>query len=214
MVRFLRPTALACALAVSAAVNASAQAPPLVFTLAAPEPERLAADVHIHASAAVAERGLALWSGSSSDFGIGIDVNGRRWMVHSTTNITLLPIGREPRPTFQQLEIARKLFSTATASVAGGGGVRQESDGTRAVIGRALMTAQVAGGRLQGSFVMERVVSSPMRRDAADVTPFQSTIVGSPCARWPRAGALSFRRGLQPRSCRRCSRTHGRPSRS
>jgi hypothetical protein len=37
------------------------------------------------------------------------------------------------------------------------------------LIGRALAGADVAGGRLQGSFVLERASSSPVRRDAADL---------------------------------------------
>jgi hypothetical protein len=54
-------------------------------------------------------------------------------------------------------------------SVAGGGGIRQEWDGTRVLIGRVLAGADVGRGRLQGSLVVERAVASPLRHDAADV---------------------------------------------
>jgi hypothetical protein len=83
--------------------------------------------------------------------------------------MTTLPIGNHLHPTFQQIEIVRPLLSTGSTSIAGGGGIRQEWDGTRVLIGRALARADVGGGRLQGSLVLERALSSPFQRDAADV---------------------------------------------
>jgi hypothetical protein len=83
--------------------------------------------------------------------------------------MTMLPVGSHLRPTFQQVEIVRPLLFTGSASIAGGGGIRQEWDGTRVLIGRVLAGADVGRGRLQGSLVLERAVSSPVRRDAADV---------------------------------------------
>jgi hypothetical protein len=53
--------------------------------------------------------------------------------------------------------------------VAGGGGFRQEWDGSRVLIGRVLAGSDVGPGRLQGSLVLERFVSSTQRHDAADV---------------------------------------------
>src|SRR6202035_2025110 len=67
------------------------------------------------------------------------------------------------------VEIVRPLLSTRSMSVAGGGGIRQPWDGTRVLLGRVLAGADVGRGRLQGSLVMERAVSSPLRHDAADV---------------------------------------------
>ena len=54
-------------------------------------------------------------------------------------------------------------------SVAGGGGIRQEWDGTSVLIGRVLAGSNLGRGTLQGSVVIERVTSSPARHDAADV---------------------------------------------
>src|SRR4029077_20862902 len=121
------------------------------------------------ASTVVEERGLALWSGTASDFGIGVDLRGPTWMVHSIPSMTMQPVGNHLHPTFQQIEIVRPLFVTASLSIAGGAGIRQEWDGTRVLIGRVLAGAEVGRGRLQGSLIMERAASSPVRRDAADV---------------------------------------------
>ena len=138
-----------------------------MFTAAAPE--RASAETTVYRSAVVDERGLALWAGTESDFGVGVDVVGRPWTVRSTTSMTTLPIDGVRRPTFQQVELLRPLFSVNSASVAGGGGIRQEWDGSPVLIGRVLAGADVAGGRLQGSFVLEHAMTSGIRRDAADV---------------------------------------------
>jgi hypothetical protein len=167
MRRFSRSTALALTLCAGGVVNAFGQAPPLVFTVAVPE--RTTSAAYVRASAAVEERGLTLWGGTSSDFGVGVDVAGRRWTVRSITSMTALPVGHHRYSTFQQVELMRPVLATESASVAGGGGIRQEWDGTRVLIGRVLAGADVGRGRLQGSLVMERAVSSPVRRDAADV---------------------------------------------
>ena len=167
MVRLFRCATLVLALGASGATNAIAQAPPLVFTVAVPE--RTSPETTIRASAVVEERGLALWSGTVSDFGIGVDLAGPRWTVHTISSMTTLPIGNHLRPTFQQVEVVRSLFSTESSSVAGGGGIREEWDGTRVLVGRVLAGADVGRGRVQGSLVMERAFSSSVRRDAADV---------------------------------------------
>lgn len=151
----------------AASVDVFAQVPPLVFTTPAPEPTKTG--IAVYASPVIDERGLALWGGASSDFGVGVDLVGRNWAVRSIASMTKLPVGHDSRPTFQQVELLRPVLTTTSASVAVGGGVRQEWDGTRVLIGRALAAANVAGGRLQGSFVLERASSSPVRRHAADL---------------------------------------------
>lgn len=88
----LRTLLAVCAMCASAAAPAAGQEPQLVFTVAAPE-SAPAADTHVRASAVVAERGLALWGGSSSDFGLGVDVAARGWMVSSIESVGLLPLG-------------------------------------------------------------------------------------------------------------------------
>jgi hypothetical protein len=67
------------------------------------------------------------------------------------------------------MEIVRPVFSTGGMSLAAGGGIRQEWDGTRVLIGRVLAASAIGQGRLQGSLVIERVVSSALRHDSADV---------------------------------------------
>jgi hypothetical protein len=166
-VRFLRSTAIAFTFSACSIVNAFAQAPPLTFTVAAPE--RNSSDTILQASAVVEERGLALWGGTASDFGVGVSLSGPRWTIRSITSMTTLPVAGHGRPTFQQIEILRPVFSTGSMSVAGGGGIRQEWDGTRVFLGRVMAGSDVGRGRLQGSLVIERAVSSPLRHDAADV---------------------------------------------
>ena len=124
MVRFLRSAGLAFAVCACASVSAFAQAPPLVFTVAAPE--RSPSETILQASAVVEERGVALWGGTVSDFGIGVALSGPRWTIRSITSMTTLPLGSHDRPTFQQIEIVRPVLSTGSISVAGGGGIRQE----------------------------------------------------------------------------------------
>jgi hypothetical protein len=168
MARLLQSAGLALTLCACAVLKAFAQAPPpLVFTVAVPE--QTSSETILRASAVVEERGLALWGGAASDFGVGVTLSGPRWEMRSITSITTLPVGSHDRPTFQQMEIVRPVFSTRSLSVAGGGGIREEWDGTRVLIGRVLAGAVVGRGRLQGSLVMERAVSSPLRHDPADV---------------------------------------------
>jgi len=165
--RFFKSVSLAAVLSAAGAVDVLAQVPPLVFTAPAPEPAR--SGIAIYASPVIDERGLALWSGTSADIGVGVDVVGRQWTVRSITSMTMLPVDGYSRPTFQQVELLRPVRATASTFVAVGGGIRQEWDGTQVLIGRALAGANVAGGRLQGSFVLERSGSSAVRRDAADM---------------------------------------------
>jgi hypothetical protein len=165
--RFSRSVGLAFSLCACAAGNAFAQTPQLVFTVAAPEPTR--SETILKASAVVEERALALWGGAASDFGVGVALSSPRWTLRSITSMTALPIGSHDRPRFQQIEIVRPVFSAGSMSVAGGGGIRQEWDGTSVLIGRVLAGSDVGRGRLQGSLVLERAVSSQFRRDAADV---------------------------------------------
>ena len=166
--RFFQSASLVAVVCAVASVNAFAQAPPLVFTAAVPEPA--SAGLTVYASPSIEERGLALWGGTSSDFGVGVVVVGRGWTVRSISSMTTLPVGRDSRPTFQQAELLRTVLTTMSMSVAVGGGIRQEWDGRHVLIGRAVAGVNVAGGRLQGSFVLERADSALVRRrDAADV---------------------------------------------
>src|SRR6266851_44293 len=105
MVRFLRSAGLAFTLCACAIVNAFAQAPPLVFAVAAPEPT--SSGTILQAAAVVEERGLALWGGAASDFGVGVTPSGPHWEIRSITSTTTLPFGSHDRPVFQQLEIVR-----------------------------------------------------------------------------------------------------------
>jgi hypothetical protein len=132
-------------------------------------PERTASEPILQSSSIVEERALSMWGGGVADFGVGIALSDRRWTVRSSASMTTLPVGSRSRPTFQQIEIVRTLFSAGSASVAGGGGLRQEWDGTRTLIARVLAASDIGRGRLQGSVVVERAVSSPLRHDAADV---------------------------------------------
>ncbi|MGE5242855.1 MAG: hypothetical protein ACM3SQ_01325 [Betaproteobacteria bacterium] len=167
MVRVLRSAGLVFMLGVCAGVNAFAQAPPLVFTAPAPDPG--SSQTVLQASATVEERGLALWDGTESDVGVGVGLSASRWTVRSIASITTLPVDGHGRPTFQQVEVVRRLFSTGSISVAGGGGIRQEWDGTRVLVGRVLAGSDLGRGRLQGSLVMEHTLSSPLIHDGADV---------------------------------------------
>jgi hypothetical protein len=168
MARLLRSTCVAFALWAGIAANVLAQAPPLVFTVGAPErttPETIAQTFVV-----VEERGLALWSGAASDFGAGVSLAGSRWTIRSVASMTMLPYdGSHNRPSFQQFEVVKSMLGTGSLSVGGGGGIRQEWDGTPVLIGRVLAGADMARGRLQGSLVVERAVASPIRTDAADI---------------------------------------------
>src|SRR3984893_7538383 len=99
MLRFLRSAGLAFMLSACAIVNAFAQAPQLVFTVAVPE--RTPSETILQASAVVEERGLAMWGGRTSDFGVGVVLSGSRWTVRSITSMTTLPVGGQSRPPFQ-----------------------------------------------------------------------------------------------------------------
>ena len=136
VVHFLRLAGLALTLWICAAASALAQAPPLVFTVGAPE--RTRSETVRQASTAIEERGLALWGGTAFDFGIGVSVSSPRWTIRSITSITMLPSGSDSRPAFQQIEIVRPVLSAGSIAVAGGGGIRQEWDGTRVLVGRVL----------------------------------------------------------------------------
>jgi hypothetical protein len=166
--RVLRTAGLAVAVSACALVDVFAQTPPLVFTVPVP-PERPSSDTKVQASAVVEERALALWGGDQSDFGVGVALSVPNWTVRSITSVTPRPIDNHSRPTFQQIEVVRSVFSNGSLSVAGGGGIRQEWDGTRTLIGRVLAGSNLGPGRLQASVVMERAESSPLKHDAADV---------------------------------------------
>jgi hypothetical protein len=166
--RLVRSTVIVALVSATAPAGVAAQAPPLVFTVAAP-PAPVSSAVDVHASAIVAERGLALWRGAASDFGLGVDLIGARWTIHSIASMNVLPIDHHPRPTFAQVEVVRPLVFGGSTSVAAGGGVREQWDGTQVVVGRVLAGTAAGGGRLQGSFVLERAISSAARRDAADI---------------------------------------------
>ena len=107
MTRFPRTAVLALALGACGIARAGAQAPPLVFTTAAPE---RSSDTVLQASPVVEERGLALWGGTATDFGVGVAIAGERWSVRSIDSMVTLPIDGHSRPTFQQIEITRHLF--------------------------------------------------------------------------------------------------------
>jgi hypothetical protein len=161
---------IATGILVTRGASALGQTPPLVFTLPAPD---VTTTVDVRTSTVVAERALALWSGSASDFGIGVDVAGRTWTIHSVTSMHALTSDGHSYPTFTQIEAGRQLWSRRSTTIAGGFGIRQEWDGTQVLIGRALGRAVVAGGRVQGSVVIERAVSTMRQRDAVDmVTTF------------------------------------------
>jgi hypothetical protein len=166
MLRLVRSAALVIGLSSSFISNASAQELQLVFTPAIPE---LAARAAAPAAAVVEERGLALWAGFASDFGVGVTVSGSGWTVRSIASMTVLPIDGHQRPTFQQVDVVRRVFSSRLLSIAGGGGVRQEWDGTSILVGRVLAGVDVGRARLQGSVVIERALSSAVAHDAADL---------------------------------------------
>ena len=165
--RVLWTAAMTLTVTACISVNGFAQTSQLVFTAAVPEssPSNPAPRL----SAVVEERGLALWTGAASDFGVGVVLARPQWTLRSITSVTELPVSGHGRPTFQQIEIVRPLFSNGSVSVAGGGGVRQDWDGSRVFIGRMLARSEVGNGQLQGGVVLERAVSSPLKRDAADV---------------------------------------------
>ena len=162
----LRAQAALAALFCVLTVDLSGQTLPLVFTAPAPPPA--STPVEVRAEPVVAERGLAMWAGAS-DFGLGVDVTRGRWSFRSIESLNIVPLEGRRRPTFQQIEIVRPMFARASLTVAAGAGLREEWDGTRVLLGRAIAGVDAAGGRLQGSFILERAVASPVRRDAADV---------------------------------------------
>jgi hypothetical protein len=147
--------------------HAQAQAPQLIFTTPSPNPS--SSTNVVEASAVVEERGLALWGGATSDVGVGVMVSTPRWMVRSVRGMTDLSIDGRSRPTFAQVEIARPLWSRGSTTVAAGGGLRQEWDRAPVLIGRVIAGSDVAGGRLQGSLVLERAGPSPIAHDTADL---------------------------------------------
>jgi hypothetical protein len=167
MVRFARSVALMCALSGGFGVQAMAQVLPLVFTV--PLPERTPSEPTPQLSVLVEERGLALWSGTATDFGIGTTLAGSYGTVRSVMSSRFLPVGDHARPTFQQIEVIRPLLSIGATTLAGGGGIRQEWDGTQVLIGRLLVRSDSGRGTVHGSMVMERATASALRHDTADM---------------------------------------------
>jgi len=165
-VRLLRLAALSVVFCGCIAVKSSGQTPQLVFTAPAPEQDPPPGP---QISAVVRERGLALWAGTTSDFGVGVTLSGSRSAVQSITSMTTLTVDGRDRPTFQQIDIVRSVVSRGSLLIAGGGGIREQWDGTRVLIGRALAGSALGGGRLQGSVVVERTLSSSFKHDAADI---------------------------------------------
>jgi hypothetical protein len=156
-----------CALSGGFGIQAMAQVPPLVFTM--PLPERTPSEPTPQLSLLIEERGLALWSGATSDFGIGTTSAGSYGSVRSVVSTRVLPVGDRARPTFQQIEVVRPLLSIGATALAGAGGIRQEWDGTQVLIGRLLVRSDIGQGVIHGSLVMERATSSPLRHDTADM---------------------------------------------
>ena len=164
MTHSVRYAAAAIALVAAAGRPASAQTPPLVFTMPASD----ATAVELRVRPVVGERALVMWAGAG-DFGVGVDVDGPRWTVRSIESMNVLRVDGRARPTFQQIEVVPTLFTRGSTSIAAGGGVREEWDGTRALLARALVGVDLGGGRLQGSLVMEHAIAALAVHDAADV---------------------------------------------
>jgi len=164
----LRSAGLLLLLSACSASAAGAQSAParLTFTVGVPEAP---SQPTLSVSMAVEERGLAMWSGTASDFGVAVEVTKSRWTLRGLTGMTSLPIDGRERPNLRQAEVLRTLYALRSLSVAGGGGIREEWDGTRTFIGCVLAGSDFARGRLQGSVVLERATSSPRLHDAADV---------------------------------------------
>ena len=162
---WLRPAGLVITFTVGVAPEAIAQAPPLVFT--ATVPQQRPAEPTPQASVVVEDRGLALWAGTASDFGKGAAISNPQWTLRSITSLTTLPTSGRDRPAFQQVELVRPIASFGSMSLAGGGGIRQEWDGTQVLIGRVLMGADVeprtATGELRARASRFRGVVPPRR---------------------------------------------------
>lgn len=145
--------------------DAAAQEAQLMFTAAA-APAGVAAPL---ASPVIEERAVALWAGNAADFGVGTSQSKSRWTLRGVTSMTALQVDAHDRPAFQQIEVGRQILSGHSLSLAAGGGVRQEWDGTRVFLTRVLTQARLGGGVLQGSLVIERATSAPVVHDRADV---------------------------------------------
>jgi hypothetical protein len=166
MQRLVRCAGILLILTACIAPRARAQTPQLVFTTAVPE--ALTSNGTVQSSPVIEERALALWAGESSGFGVGVAVSSGAWSIRSIASMTVEPIDGRARPTFQQVDVVRHFFSKGFASFAAGGGIRQDVDGTQVLIGRALAGIETGRGRLQGSLVLERTLSSAVKHDAAD----------------------------------------------
>ena len=167
MSRLTRSISLTAFVFLRLAGSAFPQTSPLVFTFGVPE--RAAAPATIRVTSEVDERALALWSGTATDFGTGVSLHRSQWTVRSMTSLATLQFDHHDRPVFQQVDVVRSFVESPSLSIAGGGGVRQAWDGTRVFLARVLGASPLGAGRLQGSVVVERVTSSPSKRDTADV---------------------------------------------
>src|SRR5262245_15802322 len=103
--------ALLLGLFVGSSIPAFAQTPQLIFTAPTPTSEASALRSVPQVSAVIEERGLALWSGSASDFGVGVTLSTPHWTVRSISSMTELPFDGRQRRSFQQLEIAHPVWS-------------------------------------------------------------------------------------------------------
>jgi len=165
----LRSAGLIVWLCTCVANDAAAQiaTPHLVFTVSVPD--RAQPHVTLQVSGAVEERALAIWSGGASNFGVAVAQSRDRWTLRSIAGITALPVQNQLRPGFQQVELLRNVVARETFFVAGGGGLREEWDGTRTLIGRVLAGSSLGSGRLEGSLVLEHALASYRPHDTADV---------------------------------------------
>jgi len=184
----LRSAGLLALFCTCVANDAAAQiaTPHLVFTVSVPE--RAQPDVTLQVSGAVEERALAIWGGGASNFGVAVAQSRGRWTLRSISGITALPVQHQARPGFQQMELLRTVIATGRSFVAGGGGIREEWDGTRTLIGRVIAGSTVGSGRLEGSLVLEHAVASYRPHDSADVV----TTIG-----WSRSIGERFGFGIE-----------------
>jgi hypothetical protein len=89
---------LACTASHAVAQNAPSR---LVFTVGVPD--SASSQPALHVSMAVEERGLAMWSGSVSDFGVAVEIMQSKWTLRGLTGTTTLPIDQVPPAQFNRV---------------------------------------------------------------------------------------------------------------